>query len=788
MARTSSSFFIQTSFGDYVGVAPRLGGGADIYTLSGRPGIWAGPETPFGSESDVEGVALIELADQSQEMMTRAGGQLLRYTQTRGQRWHGFETLPGDPPVLVGPAFIQSNIGGTDGYEVVAVVQQGLAHWHRGSADASWAGPEVFAAGSFAGVSLIQSNYGKGNLEVIALEADHLVHFSRDSATMAWTRLEVPTASAGVSGPPGFIQSSSGQQDDFEVVAPLSGGGLAHYRRENDNNEAWQAPTRFGTAAASAAALIQNFAGQLEAMALGPKRSLIRFVRDEGTGRWSQTDVAQLAPCDPATAGLAAPPTSLEMVGIHAAVLRTGHVVYFAFTDDMSGGVSRVFDPADATVTTPSGGGNQFCSGHVFLPDGRLFVAGGHTPEEETRSIHIFDPIGNAWSKEPDMPRGRWYPTCTALPDGRVLVISGSMVAGSEASADINNTLAFYDRSPADPQQRLTPEIPLPSPWSTSTSFTGFPTIDMYPFVFVLPSGQLFVHSRNTTRTYDTGSDVWGPEILAVYPYSRTYPGEGSTVLLPLSAANGYTAKILAIGGGGADPDQLTEDTPATNTAEIIDMSDQQPAWRSTAPMNSGAVLIDAVLLPDGKVFAAGGSATGRANLAAHLSLTTEIYDPATETWASMCGIRVPRGYHGTAILLPDGRVAMAGKDGMFQVDIMMYPERRIELFSPPYVFVTDRPAITDMPPQIAYDMAFTVGYSSIAEVHRVVLMRPGSVTHQVNMEQRLIEVEHTHPSPTTLSVTAPPNPNIAPPGYYMCFLINEADVPSVASFTLLTT
>ena len=788
MASRSSSFFIQTSSGDHVGVAPRLGGGVDIYTLSVGSGTWAGPETPFGSESDVVGVALIELADQSQELVTFDGGRLLHYTLAPGQRWHGFETLPGDQPVLSGPAFIQSNVGGADGYEAVAAVQGGLAHWHRTSADASWTGPEVFAAGSFAGVSLIQSNYGGGNLEVIALEADHLVHFSRDSATMAWTRVEVPTVSARVSGPPGFIQSGGGQQGDFEIVAPLSGGGLAHYRRENEDKEAWQAPTRFGAVEASAAALIQNSAGQLEAMALGPDRSLTRFVRDQGTGQWSQADVAKVEPCDPATAGRAAPPTSLEMVGIHAAVLQTGNVVYFAFTDDMSGGVSRVFDPADATLSMPSGGGNQFCSGHAFLPDGRLFVAGGHSPEEETKSIHLFDPIANAWSQEPYMPRGRWYPTCTALPDGRVMVISGSTVSGSEDSADINNTLAFYDPTPADRQQRLTPEIPLPSPWSTSASFTGFPTIDMYPFVFVLPSGQLFVHSRDTTRTYDTASDTWGSEIRAVYPYSRTYPGEGSAVLLTLSAAGGYGAKILAIGGGGADPDQLTEDTPATNTAEIIDMSVQQPAWRSTAPMNSAAVLVDAVLLPDGKVFAAGGSATGRANLAAHLLLTTEIFDPATETWASMCGIRVPRGYHGTAILLPDGRVAMAGKDGMFQVDIMMYPERRIELFSPPYMFATDRPAITDMPAQITYGATFSISYTSTADVHRVVLMRPGSVTHQINMEQRLIEVEHTRPSPTTLSVTAPPNPNIAPPGHYMCFLLNDADVPSVASFTLLTT
>jgi len=791
MAGTSSSFFIQTDSLGYVAATPRLGGGTNVYTKTVESAPWNGPQTPFGSEFDSDGVALIELADLSLEMILLQGGQLLHYSQAEGQRWHGFEVLPGNMRVIAGPAFIHTVTSGVEGFEVVAAVQGGLAHWHRNAADVTWQDPELFAGGDFGGVSLIQSNYGDGNLEVVTVESDHLVHFSRDSATMAWTRFDVPPA-AGVSGAPGFIQSTIGHQGDFEVVAPLAGGGLAHYRRDNDHGETWQEPTTFGAASASAAALIQTSDGRFQAAALGPDRSLTRFTRDQGTGHWSEADVAELAAFDPATKGLAEPPTNLEMVGIHAAVLRTGKVLYFAFMGDAPDalmGISRVFNPDDATVTVPieHGMGMQFCSGHVFLPDGRLFVAAGHG-DEDAKSIHIFDPITEEWSQEPDMPRGRWYPTCCALPDGRGFVISGSLVVGSELSSEINNTLAFYDPTIADPQQRLTPEIPLPSPWSTSSSFADFPTIDEYPFVFVLPTGQLLVHCRDTSRTYDTASDIWGAEIHTVYPHSRTYPGEGSGVLLSLSPEDNYRARILVIGGGGADPgDQLNEDTPATNTAEILDISDPQPAWRTTAPMQNAAVLVDAVLLPDGKVLALGGSATGKAGEAVRLLLTTELFDPETETWTSLCPIRVPRGYHGTAILLPDGRVAVAGKDGIFQLDIMQYPEQRIELFSPPYMFAAERPIITDMPDQMTYGATFTIGYTSTLEIHRVVMMRPGSVTHQVNMEQRLIKVDYSHPSPTTLSIIAPPNPNVAPPGYYMCFLINEKEVPSVAGFTLLS-
>jgi hypothetical protein len=365
------------------------------------------------------------------------------------------------------------------------------------------------------------------------------------------------------------------------------------------------------------------------------------------------------------------------------------------------------------------------------------------------------------------------------------MVISGALIPGVPATgASVNNTLAFFDPTKSDPTQRLGPEIPLPSPWASS--FASFGSIDLYPFVFVLPNGKLLVHSRNTSRSFDPAANVWGGEITAQYPHSRTYPGEGSAVLLPLTPADGYRARILVFGGGGADPAQLTPDTPATNTAEILDLSAAHPAWRFTTPMQHPRLMVDGVLLPDGTVLAIGGSSTGRNDNTPRPVLTPELFNPATETWTPLCPVRVPRGYHGTAILLPDARVALAGKDGAFQADILRYPDHRVEMFSPPYLFHGPRPALSTIPGQIAYNSTFTVGYTSAAGIARVVLVRPGAVTHQFNMDQRLIELTHTSTSATTLSVTTPTNPNIAPPGYYMCFLIDTAGSPAVAKFTRL--
>jgi len=63
-----------------------------------------------------------------------------------------------------------------------------------------------------------------------------------------------------------------------------------------------------------------------------------------------------------------------------------------------------------------------------------------------------------------------------------------------------------------------------------------------------------------------------------------------------------------------------------------------------------------------------------------------------------------------------------------------------------------------------------------------VVLVRNGTVTHAFGMDQREVEMSFTAGS-GALTVTAPPNGSIAPPGYYMLFMLNTSGVPSVATF-----
>jgi hypothetical protein len=64
-------------------------------------------------------------------------------------------------------------------------------------------------------------------------------------------------------------------------------------------------------------------------------------------------------------------------------------------------------------------------------------------------------------------------------------------------------------------------------------------------------------------------------------------------------------------------------------------------------------------------------------------------------------------------------------------------------------------------------------------------MVRPGTPTHAFDNEQRLVELSYTVAS-GALNVTAPPNGNIAPPGYYLLFVLNAAGVPSVGTFVQL--
>jgi hypothetical protein len=256
------------------------------------------------------------------------------------------------------------------------------------------------------------------------------------------------------------------------------------------------------------------------------------------------------------------------------------------------------------------------------------------------------------------------------------------------------------------------------------------------------------------------------------YTGTRSY---GTSVLLPLTPANGYRPRVMIFGGGN----------PATTTTEIIDLSAATPAWQNGPAMSRARIQMNATILPNGKVLATGGSVNDED--AATASLNADLYDPSTNTFGPAASNAFARLYHSNSLLLPDATVLLIGGNpqrGNY--------ERRLEIYSPAYLFNANgtpafRPTITGITPAtVGYGATFQVQTPDAAEIGSVVLVRPGAATHAFDMEQRLVGANYTTGN-GVLNVTAPPNGNIAPPGYYMLFVLNTAGVPSVARFVRLS-
>ncbi|HEX8888840.1 MAG TPA: galactose oxidase-like domain-containing protein [Pyrinomonadaceae bacterium] len=483
-----------------------------------------------------------------------------------------------------------------------------------------------------------------------------------------------------------------------------------------------------------------------------------------------------------------------EVVGIHAALMHTEKVLFFCYgipniliaSSDPKYPGSALLDPSTGDVQPLPlilEDLNLFCSGHTFLQDGRLLVCGSERMKTGAHEIHAFNPelvSGGAWERLLTMKDARWYPTCVTLPDGKAFIIGGHI--WNESQNVPNQTYEIYDAANG-----------LQQPQQVSI-FTGKDGADsaLYPFVIVLPSGQLFIHIGTTTHFLDLSTWKFNEKVLETADRpdrnSRTYPVQGTCVLLPLlpDTEPPYRARVMLIGGGGAQ--ETTAQTLATNTCEVLDVDDPSASWQLVEPMSHPRVMPDAILLPDGKVFVTNGSSTGKANAGANPVLQSELYDPKTNKWTPLCSMEVPRLYHSTALLLPDGRVMTAGADSIWYP--ATYGEQlTVEIYSPPYIFRGPRPIIQSVPNRIKYGEEFKIQALKPKSIAAAVLLRPGSVTHSFNSCQRYVGLSIVGRARVgnSIRLLAPPDSNVAPPGHYMLFLLNRDEIPSVARFIYLS-
>jgi hypothetical protein len=435
-------------------------------------------------------------------------------------------------------------------------------------------------------------------------------------------------------------------------------------------------------------------------------------------------------------------------VAIHSVLLPTGQVLQWDLTNSQ-----QVWDPVSGTFTDVTGTTtNLFCTGQTALADGRILVDGGHINYDfGTTDANVFDPTTSRWSLEASMQYPRWYPTVITLGDGRVLAVAGHTTCKTCVAA--------------------IPEVYDPAT-NTWTQLPGAQSVTptQYPHLFVLPDGRVLETSSFAevipTRVLDVAAQTW----TTVDP---TPLDGGSAVMYE-------PGKVMKVGGSWDDG----VGNPATTTY-VLDMTQLTPSWQQTSWMAFPRVTHNLTLLADGTVLVTGGSSNANVSDPASAVYSAELWSPATHTWTTMAPMVVPRVYHSTALLLPDGRVLEAGS-GRFGGTGPGVDQLSAEIYSPPYLFNGPRPTITSAPTAVSYGATFAVVTPDAARIGTVSLVRFGSVTHHFNTGQRFVKLAFQQVT-GGLSVTAPTNGNVAPPGYYMLFILDTHGVPSVAAIVQMT-
>lgn len=254
----------------------------------------------------------------------------------------------------------------------------------------------------------------------------------------------------------------------------------------------------------------------------------------------------------------------------------------------------------------------------------------------------------------------------------------------------------------------------------------------------------------------------------------RSYPLTGGAVMLPLDPEKDYQVEIVICGGGPHPP---RRDKLADNTCGRINLDDEHPKWEMDTFVHR-RIMPDGVIMADGNVLWVNGCQRGYAgyNNANHdPTFDPLIYladKPKGHRWQQgLANTDIARMYHSVALPLPDGRVWIAGSNSVDPPDIhAFYPtEYRVEYFSPPYLF-KPRPRISHVPRVVEYGQHFDIlfhfeGSDSVdPKKLRVAVMRPGFSTHSMHMSQRYVYLVHEFKG-QSIKVTAPPNPNIFPPG-----------------------
>jgi hypothetical protein len=554
--------------------------------------------------------------------------------------------------------------------------------------------------------------------------------------------------------------------------------------------------------------------------ALTPQQQRNRWHHQQEASRAFAKETAARAPASEIGRWTHAPFALPNSYAIHSVMLPTGKVLYWGFpAEPPNVGNGTLWDPSkgygpDAftdvppPVVDPDGpAGPQtpvvapiYCSGPSFLADGEVLVTGGNLvyPQGVTDPAYsdwaglnrafTFNPWTETWTEQPQMNNGRWYPAQVELADGRAITIGGY---GSDAPGKILNLDLEVFKPGSTPGSvgsfSLHPEVSVP---------TGL----LYPHLFTLPDERVAVAGP---RPRDAGlidaRDPSDPVTWTDLPRTIEQRNGGNAVLDPAGPRGSW--KVTMLGGiPGVDlPDGSR--LPMSST-ETIDLKHPDRGWKAGSSQNLGRSYQNTVLLPDRSMVTVGGGYGSNVEDGVYridsdgARRQVELYDPDSKKWTLGPAQMEDRGYHATALLLPDGRIFSGGDNhhpyepggGNSETDTA-------EIYSPPYLFKGKRPVIKKAPRSADWNEKIKVATKGRPKATSAVLIAPSATTHGNDMNQRLVPLRVKKPKQKKhkkkkgfkgLQLITPPSAGVAPPGYYMLFVLNKKGVPSVSKWVKL--
>ena len=439
-----------------------------------------------------------------------------------------------------------------------------------------------------------------------------------------------------------------------------------------------------------------------------------------------------------------------------------------------------------------------FCSGHTLLDDGTLFTlsgtrysifqnAEGQTATEMSGLNYnmTYNAMTDTWNRVPGIllspgagPKfghGRWYGTSTRLHDGRILLTGGYDVVqksfNGEAvppvdAVELNISTEIYN--PATGTRELISAVD-----GTPQSIFN----PDYSHVFQLPwasdTGQDIVVIGEAAKPVlmQAESTLAGNfnEIELPRPGPVSGGNGASTLMLPLrlDQAWGYQLGALMMVGGGSD-EQLS-------SADVLDFGGG--GWTHHIALDTERHHPSTTILPDGKIFVIGGHP--KADLPKPQNAL--LIDPAQNFSVVSSGqMATPRGYHTVSLLLPDGRVLVAGGRTGGAAGIND-EQPTMEIYSPPYLDAASRPVIDYAPDVITNQQAFPIVFHNADSISEIVLIGLGSMTHSFDQNTRSIQIYSVNTSPGVVWGFNVFDNRGTPPGIYMLFILDENRIPSVA-------